>query len=62
MEHTFIYYGGGTEADLIARSGKPVQILRELGDDDRDPEVGRMFRVQFIEDGYEANVFADEIR
>jgi len=43
------------------RSGQKVEIVRELGDSERDlKEVGRMFVVQFS-DGIECNVFLDEL-
>lgn len=37
-----------------------VSIVRELGDDERDPEVGRMFEVRYG-DGGTVHAFADEL-
>lgn len=59
-EKTYTYYGGGTEAPLRSRSGQTVTVVRELGDDQRDPEVGRMFLVRFV-DGFEAHAFEEEL-
>lgn len=59
MKVTFRYYGGGTEP-LRERTGQEIEVLRELGDDERDREVGRMFRVRFP-DGHEADVFDEEL-
>lgn len=47
-------------AEFAHRSGQPVRILRELGDAERDPEVGRMFRIAF-EDGITLDAFEDEL-
>jgi hypothetical protein len=55
----FHYYGGGTEK-LRERTGQNIEVLRELDDSERDPEVGRMFRVRFP-DGYEADAFEEEV-
>jgi uncharacterized tellurite resistance protein B-like protein len=56
---TFRYYGGGTE-ELRDRTGQTVSVLRELGDDERDREVGRMFEVVFP-DGHAAVAFEEEL-
>lgn len=56
----FVYYGGGTEDALIEKSGQEVEVLRELGDEDRDEEAGRMFRVRF-QDGSEHDAFEEEL-
>jgi len=56
---TFRYYGGGTEL-LRERTGETVEVLRELDDSERDPEVGRMFSVRFP-DGHVASVFEEEL-
>jgi hypothetical protein len=50
-----------SETALAVHHGQSVEILRELGDDERDPEVGRMFRVRFA-DGFEEDVHGDELR
>lgn len=49
-----------TEKKLSERSGSTVTLVRELGSDERDAEVGRMFEVQFP-DGLKAHVFEDEL-
>lgn len=46
--------------DHVARSGQQCTIVRELGDDERDPEVGRMFMARFS-DGAELQVLAMEL-
>jgi hypothetical protein len=47
-------------SELTAHSGQSCTIVRELGDDERDPEVGRMFIVRF-EDGVEGTANEDEL-
>lgn len=40
--------------------GETARVVRELGDDERDAEVGRMYTVRFS-DGTELDTFADEL-
>ena len=47
-------------ARRMAHKGERVKVLAELGDDDRDVEVGRMFRIEY-QDGTTDDVFADEL-
>jgi hypothetical protein len=42
------------------RSGQVVTIMRELGESERDEEVGAMFVVRFA-DGVRAHAFEDEL-
>ena len=56
---TFKYYGGGTEP-LRERTGETIEVVRELGDDERDEEAGRMFVVRFP-DGFETHAFEEEV-
>lgn len=44
----------------VDRAGQEVKIIRELSETERDPEVGRMFVVEFA-DGVRLDVFEDEI-
>jgi hypothetical protein len=46
--------------ELTAHSGQECEIVRELGDDERDPEVGRMFIVRFA-DGVEGTANEEEL-
>jgi hypothetical protein len=59
MTHFFVYPDYGTpdgHPELTAHSGQLCTIVRELGDDERDPEVGRMFVVRFTDgEMYEVN-------
>lgn len=48
------------ETDLAAHTGQWCEVLTELGDDERDEEVGRMFHVRF-DDGFESDVFLHEL-
>lgn len=48
------------EADLAAHHDQECELVRELDDSERDPEVGPMFRVRFA-DGYEDDLHADEL-
>jgi len=48
-------------AEFAHLDGQHIKILSELDDKDRDPEVGRMFRIAFA-DGTEIDTFEDEIR
>ena len=58
--YTFLYYGGGTEKELISRSHQKCKVLRRLTKDEADIEVGPMYHVKFA-DGHEADVFVDEL-
>lgn len=60
---TFTYPDYGTPVgfpDHVAHSGQTCTLVRELGDDERDPEVGRMFIARFA-DGVELTVNHDEL-
>lgn len=46
--------------DHVAHSGQLCVIVRELGDDERDEEVGPMFEARF-DDGAELVVLYDEL-
>ncbi len=50
-----------TQSDLIKYNGTEVTIGAELTDTERDPEVGRMWRVTF-HDGTAADAFEDELQ
>lgn len=57
----FIPCEGTADSSVLATAGE-VEIVRELGDDERDlAEVGRMFRVRNIATGNEADAFGDEL-
>jgi hypothetical protein len=44
------------------RSGWLVRVLRPLAvPDEVDPEVGGMYKIEFIRDGAHASVYADEL-
>lgn len=59
VRHKFIY-NGQDDPGLRNHDEQECVLVRELGDDERHPEVGRMFHVCF-DDGFEADVFADEL-
>lgn len=46
---------GDTYMVELSTDAVPAKIVRELGDEDRDPEVGRMFEVVI-------SVFEDELQ
>lgn len=61
--YVFTYPNHGTPdgyPELRAHSGQTCVIVRELGDHERDPEVGRMFIVRFA-DGTEVPACQDEL-
>lgn len=63
MTHLFTYPDYGTPVGYpnhVAHSGQNCTIVRELGDDERDPEVGRMFIVRFA-DGDQLTVNENEL-
>lgn len=63
MTYTFTYPNYGTPPAYpghVAHSGQPCEIVRELGDDERDEEVGPMFMARFA-DGVELLVLHDEL-
>lgn len=63
MTHIFTYPDYGTPDNfphLTVHSGQSCIIVRELGDDERDPEVGRMFVVRF-NDGTEGTANDEEL-
>jgi hypothetical protein len=46
--------------EYVEHSGQECEILSELGDDERDPEVGPMFAIRFA-DGVELVAHYDEL-
>jgi hypothetical protein len=61
--HTFTYPDYGTPVgypEHVAHSGQTCEVVRELGDDERDPEVGPMYVVRFA-DGMELTACGDEL-
>lgn len=48
------------DAELWHRTDQPVTVLRQLGPDEADEEVGPMYHVRFA-DGFEGDVFEDEL-
>lgn len=42
------------------REGQECEVLRELTDGERDPEVGPMYRIRFA-DGQEIDVWPEEL-
>lgn len=48
------------DAELWHRTRQQVTVLRRLGLDEADEEVGPMYRVRF-QDGFEGDVFEDEL-
>ena len=42
------------------REGEPFGVIRELTDQERDPEVGRMWRIEF-EDGTQIDAWPEEV-
>jgi hypothetical protein len=64
----FTQYGCGchrpedcTDPVTLAHSGQRATIIRPLGPDEADEEVGPMYRVVFP-DGSRGDVFADELK
>ena len=49
-----------TDAELWHRTRQPVTVIRQLGPDEVDEEIGRMYHVRF-QDGFEGDVFEDEL-
>lgn len=49
-----------TQSDLKKYNGTEVEVGTELTDDERDPEVGRMFHITFF-DGKKTDAFEDEL-
>lgn len=49
-----------TQSDLLKYNGYVVQVRKELGDNERDPEVGRMWNIRFP-DGVMIDAFEDEL-
>lgn len=49
-----------SSSDYDKYDKKPFKVIRQLTDDERDPEVGRMYKIQF-EDGNIIDAFADEV-
>lgn len=43
------------------RIGQPFEVIRELTDEERDPEVGPMWRIRFLTDGFETDAWPEEI-
>jgi hypothetical protein len=43
------------------RIGLKFKIIRELTDKERDPEVGKMYRIWFYKDGVEIDAWPEEI-
>lgn len=61
--HLFTYpdYGSTSSyTEHIAHSGQQCTIVREMGDDERDEEVGPMYVTRFA-DGVELTVLYDEL-
>ena len=48
------------ETAIRQHHGQRCQVIRELGDSERDPEIGRMWHIQF-EDGFETDAFEEEL-
>ena len=49
-----------TQSDLLQYNGTEVEVGAELTDDERDPEVGRMWHITF-HDGRKSDAFEDEL-
>lgn len=49
-----------TQSDFKKYNGTEVEVGTELTDDERDPEVGRMFHITFF-DGEKSDAFDDEL-
>ena len=49
-----------TQSDLVKYNGTEVEIGAELTDEERDPEVGRMWHITF-HDGIESEAYEDEL-
>lgn len=49
-----------TQSDLIKYNGTLVEIGTELTDNERDPEVGRMWHITFY-DGKHSDAYEDEL-
>lgn len=50
-----------TLPDYTAHRGQEVIVVRRLGSDEADAEVGPMYRVR-ASDGWEGSAFADELQ
>ncbi len=48
------------QTDLMKYNDTEVEVGQELNDDERDPEVGRMFHITFY-DGTKTDAFEDEL-
>lgn len=48
------------QTDLMKYNDTEVEVGQELNDDERDPEVGRMFHIMFY-DGVKTDAFEDEL-
>lgn len=46
--------------EFASRIGQPFEVLGEVGDDRKDPEVGRMWRIRFP-DGFETDAWPEEV-
>ncbi len=49
-----------TQSDLRKYNGAVVELGEELTDDERDPEVGRMWHITF-HDGHTVDAYEDEL-
>ena len=49
-----------TQSDLVKYNGTLVEVGAELTDNERDPEVGRMWHVTF-KDGFRCDAYEDEL-
>ena len=49
-----------TQSDLLKYNGTEVEVGAELTDEERDPEVGRMWHITCC-DGYETDAYEDEL-
>ncbi len=55
------YIFNTTDTELTKYNGKEVEIIRPLTEDEADiVDVGNMYKVRFS-DGYERDVFEDEL-
>lgn len=50
-----------TQSDLQRYNGEYILLDGELTDNERDPEVGRMWHARFTSDNFEVDVFEDEL-
>lgn len=47
--------------EFAPRIGEPFEVVGEVADGEKDPEVGRMWRIRFPSDGFELDAWPEEV-